>query len=265
MTPKTETRLLGMADPDILVPGVYVRFIGTMDKRTGRLQEKVAALTVFTPGETPDRTLGVTHPDPRTPAPGTIPPREDANGPMPIPGAGPAAAAPRSGGGLPGANLPGAGKGKKPAEKVEIHGRILSNRAGKMMVDVSTQHSRRKLLVELAPDVKVAVDLNDYSHARIGDAIEVVGNQMGPGVTAIQALEVRIDLAAPLTGQKKGRHPAVAKRPAEKPGEETAKLPAETAPPGEAANPPAGKPDKAQQTRAISAIAPGRIGGQAAA
>ncbi len=166
------------------------------------------------------------------------------------------------GGGLPGANPPGAGKGKKATERLEVHGRILTNRAGKMTVDASAQHSKRKVFVELAPDAKIAVDVNDYSRARAGDAIEVIGNPLARDGSTIEALEVRIDLAAPLTGPRKGRHPAVAKRPAEKPGEEMARSPTETAPPGTAADSPAGKPDKAQQLVQFLQLPPAEMVGK---
>ena len=88
----------------------------------------------------------------------------------------------------------------------------------------------------------------------------MIGNQIGRGMSTIEALDVRIDLAAPLSGARRGRH-TVAKRPAEKPGEETAKLPTETPQPGPA-NPPAGKPDKAQQIVQFLQLPPAELAGK---
>ncbi|MEN6450279.1 MAG: hypothetical protein ABFC96_07295 [Thermoguttaceae bacterium] len=212
--PKTRVRVVGMADADTLLPGVYVRFLGTVDKKQLKVQEKIAALTIFTPGETPDRTPGATEPDPRTPAPGVIPPHEQLGGPLFITGAGKTQQAAPVSGDLPRANLE-ANKTKKGNVLFEIHGRIVGNQGGKLVIDVPTRLFRNRIRVELAKDPKVAIDLTEYSQAKMGDAIEALGDQVGNDISSINAIEIRIDLAEPLIGPKNRR--TLARRPPERP------------------------------------------------
>lgn len=212
LTPTTQMHVFGMADADALVPGVFVRFIGTVDKKQGRVQEKIDALTIFSPGPTPDQTPGASAPNPSAPAPGTLP-KEGAARPQAIPNAmdGSKNAIEPFGFDAPGAKASKAhGKTKTmgpPIEKLEIRGRLLSNKGGKLTIQVPTQQFKSKLLFELAENPKVAINSSHGSLAQIGDAIEVSGRQLGVGFA--EATEIRVELS-PRVG-------AVAKKP-KKPG-----------------------------------------------
>jgi len=70
LTNRTQIRVVGMAEPDILAPGAFVRFIALVDRKTGRVQGKVDALTIFTPAQTNERIPGVMYPNAGLPLPG---------------------------------------------------------------------------------------------------------------------------------------------------------------------------------------------------
>jgi len=236
---RTQVRVVGMAEPDVLAPGVFVRFIALVDRKTGRVQGKVDALTIFTPAQTNERIPGVMYPNAGLPPPG-VPAAMEKEQPKIVGGPGapgaiggpqpPAVQAPNV---PPPADGPGGGK-TDTAEKFDIRGRVISSKAGRLIVMVpNNQYLKAKVFAELADNAKIAVDLAECNKVKAGDIIEVRGRQANMG--AIEAMEVHIQLAEPLTNMvKKGRKPG--KQPVEKPGKQPPEVAKGPNPPGP--NPP---------------------------
>jgi hypothetical protein len=159
------------AQPDWLQPGMYVQFHATFDQR-GRATAPVSQLTVFTPNA--DTPLGA------FPESGlntgtnelfadTKPTQET--------------------------------KPKKPPEVVPLNvaGRLTGLERGKIRVAASNV----TLEADLADDATIAVELNNYSLARMGDKISVNGwyVQKGHGLATV----VLVRAAQPLGAVKKPR------------------------------------------------------------
>ncbi len=218
VTPQTQMHVVGMAEPEALVPGVCIHFLGTVDKKQNRVQEKVDALTIFTLGQTADRMLGASSPDPSMPAPGTIA-KEGPPRPQALPQSATAGKTPQIE--AFGFDTQGA-RGKKPAkskdagpafERYDIRGRVISNKAGKITISVPTQYFKPRLTLELAEGAKIAVDSTDGCMAHVGDLFEAVARQLGPGMA--EASQVRVELMTRLGSGKKAKK-AVAKQSAKK-------------------------------------------------
>ena len=292
---QTQVRVVGMAEPDVLVPGACVRFIGTVDKKQNRVQEKIDALTIFVPDQTSERMLGVVYPNASTPPPGE-PPKQEKEMPKIVGGPGafgavlPPGKQPPQGMQLPADNAPPMadpndgprvghkgvkGGGAENVEKFDIRGKIVTNKAGRLTIMLpSNQYLKPKLYAELAETPKIALDLADWSAVKKGDRVHVRGRQATPNM--IEATEVYIELSEPLSySTKKGKKLAAGKTPAEKPGK-SGKKPAEpqepepkppAEPPAEAAA--AEKPadeaprgDKADQILQVLQLAPADLQGK---
>jgi hypothetical protein len=239
----TKVKIKGTAVPEVLTPRVAVRFVASIDKKTGKAQDKLDKVTIFTPAQgVPSRTLGVELakagaesgkgeeagmggpmiiPNMRpNPAPGPGQEKQADAGPTPdvIPGTGadsPAAAKPKRGTG----GRASAGKG--PAVSVpevasyEVCAQVVSYRNHKLIVSPPNHYFKQKITVELSPEAEIALDLSDLNMAKPGDQVSAKGYYITPGVCQ-HTDSVVITLANPL-GEKAGRsHKA---RPAAKANE----------------------------------------------
>ena len=59
------------------------------------------------------------------------------------------------------------------------------------------------VICELSDNPKIHLDLADYTMARKGDKIKVQGLKMAGAAGAVQAMQVKIELAGPLGEKKK--------------------------------------------------------------
>ena len=80
-----------------------------------------------------------------------------------------------------------------------VRGKINSYKKNKLQIQVD----KGKVLCELSENPKIHLDLADYSMARKGDKIKVHGMKMAGAAGAVQAMEVKINLAGPLGEKKK--------------------------------------------------------------
>jgi len=179
--PQANVKITGTAEPDVLRAGMYVHFIASIDKRRNRVVDKVDRLTIFTPSLARGTVLGARYPG----------------------------------------QQPAAGDNQKPAaqeEIFEIRGRLASLRRGRMTVHVPNRYFKPVLKAELAEDPAIAVDLSNYSLASPGDKIAAQGRQAGERM--IEAMEVTIQLAKPLSNQRKRPKRRVAKPSAQQPSKE---------------------------------------------
>jgi hypothetical protein len=187
---RTKIQVTGTAEPEFLQPGLFVRFTGVLTKR-GQCQDPVGELTICTPSK--DSPVGV----------------------YPESGMGPA-------------EEKSAKKPARPAAGASsvVVGQIRSVKLGKLVVAAGGTSVK----ADLADGAKIAVDSADVSLARKGDKIEATGvafrrPQAGqPGAALVQS--VKITLAEPLAGTKKGKKPVRTLPPRsakpKKPGEEPA-------------------------------------------
>ncbi len=224
----TKIKIKGTAVPETLTPRVSVRFIASIDKKTGKAQDNLDKITIFTPTQgVANRTLGVElanenskgdeedaagaggvmqipnmRPNPAKP-PGQGPPPDQGAGAEPvIPGAGdtPAAgASPKRGGHA----------GKSPAASVpdvasyEVCAQVVSYHNRKLTLNAPNRFFKHKITVELSPDAEIALDLSDLSMAKPGDKVSAKGYYIRPGVCQ-HTDSVVITLSSPL-GEKAGR------------------------------------------------------------
>jgi hypothetical protein len=165
---KAQVKVAGTVEADGL-PGLYVRFSASVDRRQGRTTEKVSRLTVFTPSQTDAaRTPGVRR-------------FNEAAG-------------------------PGRGKTAREAggdnvDNYEIAAQVVSYKTGKLTVTAPNTYFKGKLTVELADDALIALDSSDYSLAKAGDTAKVAGSASAKG--SVEAKEVEITLADPIGSGKK--------------------------------------------------------------
>lgn len=227
MHPMSRIHLMGTGSIDLLKTGMYVEFVGDLDK-LGVGKEKVSQLTILTPN--PNRQPGL-YPEGAAAVKRT---NKDGNnfgqGEAPARGDGPArggAAAPvggdpgiaveptgkgRRGRGRPAAgdDLPGPGGpdgapgGAPPPANVQLP--AVCTVRGQVKVfhesNVTVQAGRSTVRIELTDNPQVDVDVADYSLAAKGDRIKVKGRGFA-SKGLVQAEMVQIDAIQPLTAAKK--------------------------------------------------------------
>ena len=217
-----KVKVTGSAEPEMLTPKTCVRFTASIDKRTCKGQTKIDQVTIFsqTPGVA-ERTLGVERaseqpqgneednaagpPGPPPAAGGPGPNPGKARGPAPADpdiadeGAATAKAAKRRATGAkgPDKSVPDVAAYDVCAEVVGFHG-------GRLIVSVQNRFFRPRIMVELAADAKIGLDLGDLSMAKPGDKISAVGYYVTEGTCEVVA-RVEIALANPLAPP--GSHP----------------------------------------------------------
>ena len=223
----TRIKVKGTAVPETLAPRVSVRFIASIDKKTGKAQDKLDKITIFTP--TPgvaSRTLGVElakdgadgnnedaaggpmiipnmRPNP-APGLGQGRPQQADPGPTPdtIPGTGDDSAAgskPKRGSGRSGKN-PGASVPE--VASYEVCAQIVSYHNRKLTVSAPNRYFKLKISAELSPEAEIALDLCDLSMAKPGDKVSAKGYYITPGVCP-RTDSLIVTLANPL-GEKAG-------------------------------------------------------------
>ena len=187
MPAKVEVRVTGQADPSVLRPGMFVRFVAQVDKRKSLVQGKVARLTIFTPSQESGRMPGVFYPGQG----------EEGFGMGP-------------GGGLqPQAE-------QEPANEnivtLDIRGRVSSARGRLVTVYAPNQIIKPSLRFELTETATLDLDLSDYSIAKPGDKIVSMCYRPNEAMPkAVTAQKVKIELAevygAPKRRPGRGPHP----------------------------------------------------------
>jgi hypothetical protein len=237
ITPRSEVRVTGTAEPDVLRPGMYVRFIAPIDTRRSLVQGEVEKLVIFSPSEEVGRMPGVFYPgqegedsalEPGAGGPPNVPggrnPADVQAGPPRgrNPGVKPKALPPaRRENALPGgragqdadANASG-GHARMPypatgtaagVETFDVRGRLTGLKGRWLTVYARNAFFKPMLKFELADKPVIKLDVNTYSLAKPGDKISARGVQIGP--QAVQAMQVTIELVEPLgsSGQKPDR------------------------------------------------------------
>jgi hypothetical protein len=271
----TKVKITGTAVPEVLTPRVAVRFVASIDKKTGKAQDKIDKITIFTPSQNiASRTLGVElakagadkdenagmggpmiipnmRPNP-APGPGQEKPVDAGPAPDVIPGTGadaPAAGKPKRGGGSTARAGKNAAASVPEVASYEVCAQIVSYHNHRLIVSPPNRYFKQKITVELTPEAEIALDLSDLNTAKPGDQVSAKGYYITPGICQ-HTDSVVITLANPL-GEKAGRHKA---RPAAKAGDAPAATPRrpaagkakpEPAAPGDQNDPfPDAKPDE---------------------
>jgi len=244
----TKIKVTGTAEPEMLTQGTCVRFTASIDKRTGRGQEKINQLTIFT--ETPgvaERTLGVEraseHPQGNEAGNAGGPPGPQPPGDRPGPNADKARAAATDDLDLTegGAASPKATKRRGPGAKgpdksvpdvasYDVCAQVVSHRGGRLIVSVQNRFLKPRITVELAPDAQIGLDLGNLSVAKPGDKLSGMGFYITPGTCEV-VMNVEIALANPLAPPGSRAHRP---RPAAR-GSDTARRPGGKAKPSEEA------------------------------
>lgn len=192
----TVVRVTGSAVPEVLCPGLYVRFLVRVDERRSRALSKVSRLVIITPGNMEGREPGVfpAQPDPNA-----------AQRPEGGQGAGPE-------GGRAGQEQP-PGQAELPGDLYDVRGQIRAIRGRWMTVFAPNTFFEPELRVELAPELSVMVDVSAYGLARPGDKFAALALQVGQ--QAAIARELVIALSEPVGQQaaRGGRQPAQAGSP----------------------------------------------------
>jgi hypothetical protein len=197
--PNARCQMTGKGTPEALAPGMFVRFIGEVNKR-GAVEQKVGKLTVFTPsqvrqvGAEPDSGLGTSF----GPRPGDEVQKDEK--PRPVFGAGAAApdAGRAAGARKAGGQAGGGGKAAGP-QVYDIRGHIVGSNNGRINLQVPNAYFRPSLRIEVAEDAEIDVELDDamaYTLARKGDKVRIQGRQ-GLNNRGF-AEEVDISLSEPL-------------------------------------------------------------------
>ncbi|MHC4178755.1 MAG: hypothetical protein ACYSWU_14690, partial [Planctomycetota bacterium] len=186
ITPKTEVRVTGTAEPDVLRPGMYVRFIAPVDKRRSLVQGQVDKLIIFSPSQETGRMPGVFYagqegdeaalqPKAGQPpgAPGVRKPAAPANPRQAGNAGGPAKPA-------PGGRRARAGdQATANVETFDVRGRLTSVKGRWLTVSPPRNtFFRRALRIELAEKPEVKLDVTDYTLAKSGDKIAAQGVQI---------------------------------------------------------------------------------------
>lgn len=199
----SQVEVKGKAQTDFLAPGQYVIFNATVETKTGKIEEKVSKLTIFTPDMR--RTLGV-FPDqgfqqgfgPFDKGAGEKPAEKPAFRQ-------PAGGAPAFGGGK--GRLPRGGA--KPAASAtrafDIHGQIVSVRNGKLSIRAPNPYVPPLLAVEIDESADIDVELAGLpalALVRPGDRIAARCQQVAPN--AGQILQAEITLSQPLSAGAEG-------------------------------------------------------------
>ena len=210
---KTKVKIMGSAEPEMLTQGTCVRFTATIDKRTGKAQEKINQVTIFT--ETPgvaDRTLGVEraseHPQGSEDGNAAGPPAPPGGGARPMLGKvrGPAVSEPGiadEGAAIPkvtkrrGPGAKGSDKSVPDVAAYDVCAQVVSYHGGRLIVSVQNRFLKPKITVELAADAQIGLDLGNLSIAKPGDKISAEGYYITPGVCEV-VTSVEIALTNPL-------------------------------------------------------------------
>ncbi len=247
----------GKAKADFLAPGQCVIFSATVDSKTGKIEDKISKLTIFTPDMR--RTLGV-FPDQGFGSPGTSPFDKPADKsfekPAPrLPGGGAPAFGGAKGRTPRGAKAPGA-KAAAPATRTfDIHGQIVGLKNGKLSVRAPNPYLPPVLTVEIDDAADIDVELAGLAAlalVRPGDKISARCVQVAPNAGRI--LEAEITLSQPLSAATEG--PAARKKLplAKHPGKEKH---ADEAKPSEDDNaPPAGQTEEGHKKPARKGAKP---------
>lgn len=217
----------GKAKTDFLAPGQCVIFSATIDTKTGKIEEKVSKLTIFSPdmrrtlGVFPDQGFGAQGADPFE-----KPARKTLDKPAPrLPGGGSPAL-----GGTKGRPARGAKAAVPDTRTFDIHGQIIGLKNGKFSIRAPNPYVPPVLTVEIEEEADIDVELAGLpalALVRPGDRIRARCQQVAP--TAGQILEAEVTLSQPLsagaegiTGRKKlaAKHAGKEKHPTEaKPAE----------------------------------------------
>jgi len=215
--------LEGTMKPELIQPGQYIRFTGTVDHQTNQVEEKLSRITIFTPNrDNPDTQLGAFPEQPEVPAEG--------NDPFAQPqGAGNPFAQPL--GGVQGATQAGGVRGRlsRGSRRSRLRSRASHGRSGEtpaptkgtydirgqireiardgtLTVYVPNRFFRPAIKLSLADDVQIAVQLSGPVVLGLiakGDRIEARGVQVAP--TAAEVSEVRIEKLEPIGPQQTTR------------------------------------------------------------
>jgi len=192
----------GKAKTDFLAPGQCVLFSATVETKTGKIEEKVSKLTIFTPDMR--RTLGV-FPDQGF---GGLGPFDKGGGEK---GGEKPAFRPPAGGGpgfgsAKGRPTRGGAKAGVPATQAfDIHGQIVGMKNGKFSIRAPNPYVPPVLAVEIdeAADIDVELaGLPALALVRPGDRIAARCQQVGPNAGRI--LEAEITLSQPLSASSEG-------------------------------------------------------------
>jgi len=177
--PTAKCQLTGKAKPEALGPGCYIRFVAEVNKRRGTVDEKITALTVFTPstlrqpGAEPDSGMGTSF----GPRPGADKKKGEEKA-KPAFGAAAAAGA-DTGKPAAGARKAGGAAAKGAVSEVfDVRGQVTRIANGKVELHVPNAYFRPLLKVEIADDADIDVEVDDptaYTLARKGDKVEAQG------------------------------------------------------------------------------------------
>jgi hypothetical protein len=224
LMPKRDLKveLTGKSKPAILAQGQYVEFLAKLDVKQGATVEKVIRMTIFTPdkrrmpGILPDLGFGDLEKATRkkqqraADSPGTEKQSETSK------------SEPAKEKGY----VPGGENSVKPAEKATsatvdsfaVHGRISGiDKKGKLTVQVPINpFTKNSLLIEVADDAEITVELNDVSALLLvekGDHVQASGDQTGEGMGLASHLRVRLNHVAgesppPKKNAAKTEHPS---------------------------------------------------------
>lgn len=221
---QAEIRVTGTAEPDVLRPGLYVRFIAPVDKRRSRVEEKVGKLTIFSPSQGVGRMPGVFYPGQEGEAPGLQPkPGMPPRLPRPqLPGVQPDAPQPQEGP-APRRAARGREAEKRPKtgtdiETFDIRAQIKAVKGRWLTVYARNAFFKPTLRFELTDKPEITLDLNSYTLAKSGDKISARGVQIAP--QAVQAMRVEIELAEPLSNSRKKPKRPAGKRPPGRPSKQ---------------------------------------------
>jgi len=192
----TAISVAGSAAPDVLRPGLHVRFVAAVDKSQGKILGKVEKLTIFTPTNDDARTVGVFLPGQCKPVVCFL---EDA------------AAAPAAVKDTPAKDT--RTKDTRAKDTYDIHGQITGGKGNRLTIKVPNKFSKPTLNIELVQEPLIELDLLNYLMAKPGDKVQARGLQLGP--TNLQATELLITLSEPLGHARKKPAKLSANRPPE--------------------------------------------------
>lgn len=169
--PNAKVTIIGTAKADFLQPGHFISFVADVDKRSGVVEAPVRELTLFTP--TPQSVMGA------------------------FPEGGAMGVAPG------GTNKTTGRAAPLPVERYAIAGRIGGVKNGTYAIFAPNPFFKGTVKIKIAEEAAIDLNIvgtNTYSLAKKGDSLASKGNQVG--LTALQASELTIELAAPLTAPK---------------------------------------------------------------
>lgn len=184
----TVVRVTGSAVPEVLRPGLYVRFLVRVDERRSRALSKISRLVIITPGNMEGR------------EPGVFPAQPHPN------------AAQQAEGGRAGPEQP-EGQAELPGDLYDVRGQIRAIRGRWMTIFAPNTLFEPELRVELAPELSVMVDVSAYGLARPGDKFAALALQVGQQTAIARELVVALSEPAGQQTARGGRQPAQAGSP----------------------------------------------------